>query len=171
MADDNSAFEQYWRHSKDLRNWFVGYGVGAILFMTSKDVISILNSKSIDIPTTAMWFLFGAGCQVALAFINRLYNYRLYMKEIYAPIHATAEAAIPGVLSAQFIMQLPVDASNPQTLPFSGQLSLQLPQQQKAQRGRTQKRGIDSFWWIDTPVDVITFVLYAIGTYHLFRVF
>ncbi len=169
MAEDNSTFEQYWRHSKDLRNWFVAYGIGAIVFITSKDIIPILNGKNISVSPIAMWFLFGAACQILLAYINKLYNYRLYINEITGRTSQSVANQNIGNLAGEFTYQLP--GENQQTRPVAGQLTLQITETNSGRTGASGNRQIDLFWLIDFPMDSLTLVLYVIGTYNLFNAF
>jgi hypothetical protein len=81
---DDSVYEQYVRHSDILRNWFVAYGIGGVLLFLTKD--SFFSKVPFDhIYTISKWFVFGVAAQVLLAFINKVYNFQLYINTIRKP--------------------------------------------------------------------------------------
>lgn len=123
-SGDETVFDQYVRHADLLRNWFVGYGIGAVvLFVSGQSVLSTFPQG--EIVMIAKWFILGIISQVLLAFINKLYNFQLYLRTFKT-----------GAASAGDV-----------------------------------KRVKRSFYWIDVPLDVLTFGSFCRATFLLLAAF
>lgn len=169
MTDGESVFEQYWRHSKDLRQWFVAYGVGAVVFMTSKDTASAVQGQSSGVTSLAAWFFIGAAIQVILVFLNRMYNYSLFLDEIRPAKPGDSGKHAARVISGEIKITIPSIPEDSKSIPLNGELVLKT--EQVADPGTSSPKWKDAFWWFDGIGDVATMVLYAIGTLKLFGVF
>lgn len=123
-SGDETVFDQYVRHADLLRNWFVGYGIGAVvLFVSGQSVLAQLPKDQIVV--VAQWFILGIISQVLLAFINKLYNFQLYLRTFKTGVASAGD--VKGV-----------------------------------------KR---SFYWIDVPLDVLTFGSFCRATFLLLLAF
>jgi hypothetical protein len=169
MADGDSVFEQYWRHSKDLRQWFVAYGVGAILFMTSKDTASAVQGQSSGVTSLAAWFFVGAAIQVILVFLNRMYSYYLFLDEIRPDKPGVSGQHVARVISGEIRITIPSIPGDSRSIPLSGELVVKA--EQVADSKTQNPKWKDAFWWIDGIGDIATMILYAIGTLRLFGIF
>ena len=68
-------FDQYWKHSTALRNWFVVYGVGALaLVVTHNSLFSQITIKKILIGS----IIVGIALQILLALLNKIVHWYVF---------------------------------------------------------------------------------------------
>jgi hypothetical protein len=102
MAHDQTVFEQYAKHSDVLRNWFVAYGIGGVVLFISSHEAFVNIQKSI-LSEIALWFILGVIAQVALAFVNKVYNFIMYQRE------EPARTRFAKNMIAFFVVDFPID--------------------------------------------------------------
>jgi len=76
--DRDSYYKVYDDYAKNLRNWFVAYGIGGpVLFLTQESITEkIVQSGYARYIVYA--FLFGVAFQILLSLINKYNNYTIY---------------------------------------------------------------------------------------------
>ena len=80
-ADSSEFYKAYEEYSKNLRTWFVAYGVGApVLLVTNRDVATALSASHAASSIAAL-FLAGVALQVSLAMINKTVMWACYWAE------------------------------------------------------------------------------------------
>ena len=68
-------FDQYWKHSTALRNWFVVYGVGALaLVVTHDSLFPQITAKKILIGS----IIVGIALQILLALLNKIVHWYVF---------------------------------------------------------------------------------------------
>lgn len=88
--DRAEVFEQYWRYTTNLRNWFIAYGVGGILLLTRSDAIFNAGPTAANVDpamkaNVLTLFIFGLASQVGLAMINKVAHYYSYQSYVVEP--------------------------------------------------------------------------------------
>ena len=78
--DKQGFFDSYNEYNKILRSWFVAFGIGGpVVFLTNnalyKDFLKLDERGCI-----VTLFLFGLFTQIAIAFINKVANWKIYYK-------------------------------------------------------------------------------------------
>ena len=105
---EKANYEQYWKHASTLRGWFIAYGIGTIVvILSNKPVLECFEPGKLK--SMAMWFLAGVIFQVVLAFINKIYNYHLFLKTINKP-KAESENAGPDISFGPFWIDIVLDS-------------------------------------------------------------
>jgi hypothetical protein len=105
-------FEQYWRYTTNLRNWFIAYGVGGILLLTRADAIFNSPTLAQRLPSgvkveVVSFFLFGLATQVLLTLYNKVIHY--YSYQAYLVDRQTRRHRIADWLCGAFVVDFGVD--------------------------------------------------------------
>lgn len=74
-------FNQYWRYSQFLKNWFIGYGIGAIVLIINSWEFFDRMSDTIKYLSFMCIFL-AISFQVVVTFLNKYSQYYLYLGKL-----------------------------------------------------------------------------------------
>lgn len=109
--DRNAHLEHYASGAKDLRGWFLAYGVGGpFLFISNKEVFArVANSPSALCIVTL--FLIGVGLQILITLINKWNNWWLYRHWVDKRelAHQSLSVRLSNWLSDQILIDISVD--------------------------------------------------------------
>lgn len=72
-------FKLYETYSKDVKTWFIAYGIGAPIFFLSTDHITSKLSPTGQLPTIVGLFLIGVALQIGISVTNKWNNWFIYM--------------------------------------------------------------------------------------------
>jgi len=111
QAGDESAdyYKVYEEYAKNLRTWFVAYGVGApVLFVSNKDIAEKLASSHAA-PSIAAFFLFGVALQIALALVNKNAMWGCYWTEKYPAEASKKRFRFAHWVSGQYWIDVALD--------------------------------------------------------------
>jgi hypothetical protein len=76
--DKNAHHAAYFDGLKELRHWFLAYGVGGpLLLISNKDIYSDIAASG-EAPGIVILFAIGVAAQIAITFINKWNNWILY---------------------------------------------------------------------------------------------
>jgi hypothetical protein len=77
--DPEDIFQQYWRYSSALKQWFIGFGAGVFVLLASNpDFLSSISGS--DKSTILMLIFIGVAAQVILAILNKFTQFYLYLR-------------------------------------------------------------------------------------------
>lgn len=93
-AEFYKAYEEY---ARNLRAWFVAYGVGGPVLILTQEHVSKAVIASGAGPGIARLFLSGVGLQILLSLINKWANWGVYA---YSESQALADGRLFGFWSA-----------------------------------------------------------------------
>ena len=100
-------FEQYWKHSSVLRNWFVAYGIGALVLVVYN------NGTFFKDPQKRIVFLvsivIGISLQILLTFVNKVIHWFLYYGKNMAIFQKTRRYKWSYSISECFLVDIIVD--------------------------------------------------------------
>jgi hypothetical protein len=110
-ADSESAefFRVYEDYAKNLRTWFVAYGVGAPVLFVSNESVAKRLASSHAAPTIAAYFLAGVALQIALAMINKNAMWACYWSSRYPEEAFKRRFRFAHWISGQYIIDVAID--------------------------------------------------------------
>ena len=79
--DRKTLLEVYSEYNRHLRNWLILFGVGIIGVIFSNDLLIGALTASNNFKDALIYFAIGVGLQIAIAVINKYYNWRNYYLE------------------------------------------------------------------------------------------
>ena len=71
-----NCFDQYWKHSSVLRNWFVAYGIGALVLVIYNDGTFFKDPQKRNVFVGAI--VIGISLQILLTFLNKVIHWFVY---------------------------------------------------------------------------------------------
>jgi len=100
-------FNQYWRHSSVLRNWFVAYGIGALVLVIHKNgaFFATSNQKRLFV----LFIVVAISLQVILTFLNKLVHWFIYCGENLKAYQETRRYKWSDKISECFLIDIAVD--------------------------------------------------------------
>jgi len=69
-------FDQYWQHASVLRNWFVAYGIGALVLVVHDNGSFFITSSHRHL--FVLCIAYGIALQIVLTFVNKLVHWFAY---------------------------------------------------------------------------------------------
>ncbi|NVL89546.1 MAG: hypothetical protein HWN69_00930 [Desulfobacterales bacterium] len=100
-------FDQYWKHSSVLRNWFVAYGIGALALAIYNKGIFFSNPE--DKKVFVSLIVWGISLQVLLTFLNKVIHWFVYYGKNLIEFQTTWRYKISYKISKCFIIDIIVD--------------------------------------------------------------
>ena len=100
-------FNQYWRHSSVLRNWFVAYGIGALALVIYKngEFFATSNQKRLFV----LFIVLAISLQVILTFLNKLVHWFIYCGKNLKAYQTTKRYRWSDKISECFLIDIAVD--------------------------------------------------------------
>jgi len=71
-------FEQYWRYTAALRNWFVVYGIGGCVVLIKERTGVFKGVCKETMADILFWFIAGVVAQILLALLNKYIHWGIY---------------------------------------------------------------------------------------------
>jgi len=108
-SDGAEFFRVYEEYAKNLRTWFIAYGVGApVLFLSNESVAKKLASSHAA-PKIVAYLLAGVSLQIVLAMINKNVMWACYWSSRYPEEAAKWRFRFAHWISGQYVIDVIVD--------------------------------------------------------------
>lgn len=75
-------YEPYAHYARQLKTWFVAYGIGAPVLFASSESISAKVAKHVDCELIVLFFLVGVALQIVGTLFNKYSMWYVYQKDI-----------------------------------------------------------------------------------------
>lgn len=110
MADvAKEYFKVYEEYSKELRTWFVAYGIGAPALILTNDTISKAIKAAGASKCIAAFFLIGVSLQISLAVINKVAMWGMYYGAVESAFQTTRSYKFADWIADQFWIDILID--------------------------------------------------------------
>ncbi len=101
------CYDQYWKHSSVLRNWFVAYGIGALTLVVYNDGAFFKDPQKRSMFVGAI--VIGISLQILLTFLNKVIHWFVYYGKNLRGFQATRRYRLSDSLTRCFIIDIVID--------------------------------------------------------------
>lgn len=109
QVDRKGHYQCYDDYAKNLRTWFVAYGIGGPVLFLTQEAVSDRIAQSGYTKHIVYGFFIGVICQVLLSLINKWNNWAIYSFSENESSMKKWRYKIPEVISEQFWIDLLLD--------------------------------------------------------------
>ena len=107
--DDTGFFQPYSEFSKNLRTWFLAYGIGAPALLLSNQTAWSAVKQGGQLRVVAALFLIGVALQIAEALLYKHAMWHLYFAELDARHKASSWYKAADWLSNAYSLEIVID--------------------------------------------------------------
>ena len=105
--DVKGCFDQYWKHSSVLRNWFVAYGIGALVLVVYNDDTFFKDPQKRNVFVGAI--VIGISLQILLTFLNKVIHWFVYYGKNLGEFRKTKCYRWSNSLTKCFLIDIVID--------------------------------------------------------------
>ena len=109
QVDRDGHYKCYDDYAKNLRTWFVAYGIGGPVLFLTQETVSDRIAQSGYAKHIVYGFLIGVVCQILLSLINKWNNWAIYSFSDKEDLMKKWRYKIPEIISEQFWIDFLLD--------------------------------------------------------------